>query len=162
MSSVSVSSRFDLKNGFVCRSAIAVLAGMIIACRGADANAPVSRILGVGPETPRAVAREKPSPAPPSIERFGTVTVRIKTSGSNIDPDGYVVRTDGEWDYTAEPQPIAINGTLTLKFIPAGWHTVTLKEVASNCDGASLQDREIFVVADSVTRVKFDVFCKTK
>ena len=90
------------------------------------------------------------------------MVVRTKTSGSNIDPDGYVLRTDGEWDYTASPTPMAINGTVTLTFIAAGWHTLTLKEVAPNCSGASLQDREIFVVADAVTRVKFEVFCKTQ
>ena len=139
---------------------VALLTGVALACGGVDG--PTSRILSVPPETPIIPSPPQKPSVPPGTETYGSVAVSTQTSGSDLDPDGYIVRTDGEWDYTASPTPIAINGTVTLKFIAAGHHTLTLKEVARNCRGENLSDREIVVVAESVTNVVFNVVCKDR
>ena len=127
---------------------VALLAGAILGCGVYDEI--TSPIVPVQPQTPTL---------PPSAAGYGSIAVTTRTSGSDLDPDGYVVRTDGEWDYTATPTPIAVNGTVTLRAIVAGAHTLTLKEVAPNCDGASLNDREVVVVAGAATQVVFEVVC---
>jgi hypothetical protein len=138
----------------------ALLTVVALACGGVDE--PTSRILGEPPEKPIVPSPPQKPSVPPGTERYGSVVVSSRTSGADLDPDGYIVRTDGEWDYTASPMPIAINGTVTLKVIAAGWHTLTLQEVAPNCRGASLSDRAIVVVAESVTNVVFEVVCKDR
>ena len=133
----------------MCRGGVvALLAGVILGW-GIDDEI-TSPFVPVQPQMP---------PLPQGIKGPGSIVVTTKTSGSDLDPDGYVVRTDGEWDYTAMPRPIAVNGTVTLSGIDAGSHTLTLKEVAPNCDGASLNDREIVVVAGAVIQVVFEVVC---
>jgi len=97
---------------------------------------------------------------PSLVERYGTVQVTTVTAGSGLDPDGFVVRIDGEWDYTHEATPLAVNGTVTLRSIPAGRHTLTLLGVASNCSGEDLTDRSIVVAADSTTAVVFELVCR--
>ena len=131
------------------RGVVVLVACVILGCGTAD-----------GLTSPVVPHFPKPPAAPPSVERYGSVVVTTKTSGSNIDPDGYVVRTDGWWDYSANPTPIAVNGTVTIRGIAAGGHSMTLDNVAPNCHDASLEDRPIRVVAEAVIQVVFEVVCK--
>ena len=141
-------SRSALRNG-PGRGVVAVAACVIIGCGTAD-----------GLTSPILPGPLPSPPAPPSVERYGSVVVTTKTSGSNLDPDGYVVRTDGYWDYSASPTPISVNGTVTIRGIAAGGHSMSLDNVAPNCHDASLEDRPIRVVAEAVIQVVFEVVCK--
>ena len=141
-------SRSALRNDLRPRG-VALLACVILGCGTAD-----------GLTSPIVPDAPKPPPAPPTVESYGSVLVTTKTSGSNLDPDGYVVRTDGYWDYSATPTPIAVNGTVTIRGIAAGGHSMSLDYVAPNCHDASLEDRPIRVVADSVIQLVFEVVCK--
>jgi hypothetical protein len=141
-------SRSALRNG-LGRGVVGLVACAILGCGTAD-----------GLTSPIVPSFPKPPPAPPSVERYGSVVVTTKTSGSNLDPDGYVVRTDGYWDYSASPTPIAVNGTVTIRGIAAGGHSMSLDNVAPNCHDASLEDRPIRVVAEAVIQVVFEVVCK--
>ena len=142
-------SRSAIRNGLGRSGVVASLAFMILGCGTAD-----------GFTSPIKPGPLPQPPAPPSVERYGSVVVTTKTSGSHLDPDGYVVRTDGYWDYSATPTPIAVNGTVTIRGIAAGGHSMTLTNVAPNCHDASLEDRPIRVVADAVIQVVFEVVCK--
>ena len=141
-------SRSALTNG-PGRGVVALVAGVILGCGTAD-----------GLTSPFVPDPLPSTPTSPSVERYGSVVVTTKTSGSNLDPDGYVVRTDGYWDYSATPTPIAVNGTVTIRGIAAGGHSMSLDNVAPNCHDASLEDRPIRVVAEAVIQVVFEVVCK--
>ena len=106
---------------------------------------------------------EPPAPRlpPPDavIPVYGTVVVRVVTSGEDIDPDGFVVEVDGPWAYEAGPAPVANNGTVTFTRISAGKHSLTLLGVAENCGGEGLVDRPIVIAPDVVTTISFQLVC---
>lgn len=108
------------------------------------------------PFTPRT---PKPPLAPVSTG-FGDVKVTTRTSGANVDPDGYVIRVNGYWDYDHEPTAIPANGTVTLRFLTPGVHTLSLDNVDVNCRGEKLEDRAITVTSDSTIAVEFQVECE--
>jgi hypothetical protein len=122
----------------------ALLVAMSQACGGGD-----------GP----TLVTPAPPPPPPVVERYGAVQVTTVTSGSDLDTDGYVVQTDGYWDYTHEPTPVPTNGNVSLRGIPAGEHALTLLGVAPNCRGENLTFRPIVVAADTAITVVFQLVC---
>ena len=58
----------------------------------------------------------------------GSILVLTVTTGSGLDPDGYLVSVDG-----GAPQPIGINATLLIEGLAFGAHTVELSGAAGNC-----------------------------
>lgn len=121
-----------------------LLVAMSLACGGGD-----------GP----TLVTPAPPPPPPFVERYGAVQVTTVTSGSDLDADGYVVQTDGYWDYTYEPTYVPTNGNVSLRGISAGEHALTLLSVAPNCRGENLTFRPIVVAPDSTTAVVFKLVC---
>ena len=123
----------------------------------------VAAILGcrVGDQPPVTPGTPlEPSPPPPVVrETYGSVQVTTRTVGTDLDPDGYIVQTDGYWDYSHQPVAIGINGTVMLRTIAAGQHTLTLYELSPNCTGEHLDGRPVVVVADSVVAVEFQISC---
>src|SRR5262249_48017881 len=83
------------------------------------------------------------------------VTLTIRTTGVDLDPDGYRVAVDGV-DGSVVPL-----FTSVFTHIDPGTHTITLTGLASNCaiDGPS--SRTVTIVADEVTPMAFDVTCTT-
>jgi Tol biopolymer transport system component len=63
--------------------------------------------------------------APPTT---GTLEINIVTTGSDIDADGFLLVTDGDF-----PRGVASNGILSLS-LPPGTHTLALSGLALNCD----------------------------
>jgi hypothetical protein len=92
------------------------------------------------------------TPAPTA----GTIQVATATTGSDLDPDGYLVLLDGN-----PGLPITVNGSVTLTDVPAGNHTVTLDGVASNCAVAEGASRSVAVSAGGVSAVGFTIACTT-
>lgn len=84
----------------------------------------------------------------------GTLVVEANTTGSDLDPDGYLVSVDGVALGT-----VATNGTSTFGDIPAGDHTVELSGVAENCtvDGGTF--RTVTVPGGGTGTTSFAVSC---
>ena len=123
----------------------------------------IGAALGCGPGDRSASLPQEPvepRPAPPAaVERYGNVDVTTRTSGDELDPDGFIVRVDGYWDYSHVPTPIGTNGEVVLRTIASGWHTLSLDEVSPNCSGEHITNRDILVVADTVIAVEFQLVC---
>lgn len=86
----------------------------------------------------------------------GTIRVRVTTSGSPTDPNGYRVTRNEE----APGVPIETNGSVSLTGIAPATHTVALTDLASNCSvtGGS-SSRAVTVEAGATSDVTFSVSC---
>ncbi len=58
----------------------------------------------------------------------GTLTVHVFTSGSSLDPDGYLITIDD-----AKPERVAINDTLTKSGLEPGSYQVSISDIETNC-----------------------------
>jgi hypothetical protein len=87
-------------------------------------------------------------PAPGSIE------VRVRTAGSNPDPDCYAVVLDG-----ATTRPIGVNGLETFADLPVGEHDVELTGIAGACLVPGTNPIAVTVLENDPTRVDFGVAC---
>ena len=92
------------------------------------------------------------TPAP----TVGIVQVTTATTGSDLDPDGYVVALDGN-----PGLPIAANTSRTLPDVPAGTHAVTLSGVATNCQVQGENPRAVSVPGGGSVTVDFAITCTT-
>jgi Tol biopolymer transport system component len=84
----------------------------------------------------------------------GSVQVTTATSGSNLDPDGYMV--------TAGAQPavaIGVNETKTVSGVVIGMRSVQLSGVASNCTVSGENPRMVNVTDGGTTPTTFTVTC---
>ena len=90
--------------------------------------------------------------------------ITTATTGGQVDPNGYSVCVDPEYDYDDDvycsgvPQAIGLNGTLTVG-VPAGNHTVLLNDVADNCTVAGANPRSVSATASDTTQVPFSITC---
>ena len=66
----------------------------------------------------------------------GSLWVKARTAGQNVDPDGYRITIDETLSRT-----VPINGGILFSDIPAGEHTVRIEGIAANCslDGHATQ-----------------------
>jgi len=92
-----------------------------------------------------------PPPPPP-----GDLTVTTSTSGSSLDPDGYMVRLDG-----GSAQALGINATFTYTNLAAGNHTVVISGVAANCNVSGGRSRTVSVPSGGTATVAYSVSCTT-
>ena len=129
---------------------VGACAALVALSLGCDAESPYE------PPVPH---QPPPPPVAPVPEVFGSVEVKIATSGEAIDPDGFIVQFDGPWDLEAFPTPVGPNGTVTLAYLSPGNHSLTLLGVAANCSGESLAGRPIVITANTVLTVSFQVVC---
>jgi hypothetical protein len=88
----------------------------------------------------------------------GSLRVRASTSGSNIDPNGYVVSVSvpGGPNRTAH---IGVSGAFTFTDLSVGSHTVTLSDVSSSCSVTS-NPRTVNVVGGTLVETVFNVTCQ--
>ena len=84
----------------------------------------------------------------------GSLTVTTSTTGSSLDPDGYMVTVDG-----TDGRPIPTNGSLTFTDLSAGDHTVELSGVADNCTVSGGSSRTATVPSGGTASVSFSVSC---
>jgi len=90
------------------------------------------------------------------VPATGDLTATAATSGSSIDPDGYVVTLDG-----TSNQSVPTNGSATFAGIPAGSHSVALSGVAANCTVSSPNPQTVNVPAGGTATVAYSVNCDT-
>src|SRR3989454_1015434 len=86
----------------------------------------------------------------------GDLDVTTATTGSDLDPDGYVVTVDGTTN-----QPIGTNGRVTFSGVSAGSHTVALSGVASNCSVSGGNTNTVNVPSGGTATVSYAVTCTT-
>ena len=85
----------------------------------------------------------------------GTIRVSVATSGSPIDPDGYVAQLDG-----GEPGlPVGTTGSVTFTGVPAGSHTVVLGGLAANCAVTGGASQTTTVTAGATSELSFSLTC---
>lgn len=89
----------------------------------------------------------------------GSVKVTTATSGTDIDPDGYLVcvdrsGSDCHWNARAHP-----NDLVTIAGVTAGLHAVRLVGAAGNCSVSGTTARAVTVPSDGAAAVTFDVGC---
>src|SRR5919202_1318716 len=77
---------------------------------------------------------------------MGSLQLATTTTGSPLDPDGYLVSLDG-----GEPQAIGLNATLVVDPIAAGTHTVLLSDLIPECEVTGENPRTVSVVAGLLT-----------
>ena len=82
----------------------------------------------------------------------GDLRVSVSTTGSDPDLNGYLVLIGG---LTAGFLPS--NGQFTFPYVPAGTHTVTLSDVATNCAHGGPQN--VTITAGQLSTVTFTVTC---
>src|SRR3989441_2287957 len=91
--------------------------------------------------------------------------ITTATTGGQVDPNGYGVCVDPQYDYyddlycyAGAPQAIGLNGTLTIG-VPAGNHTVLVSDVADNCTVGGANPRPVSATASDTTDVPFSITC---
>lgn len=94
-------------------------------------------------------------PAPAEPPPPGQINLTVTTVGVDVDPDGYVHRVDAR-----APQPVGINGTVTIEGLEIGTHIVRLEGLALNCRVDGPNERSVEVTSTTSTlSVSFTVSC---
>lgn len=84
----------------------------------------------------------------------GAIQVTVSTAGADIDPDGYSLIVD------ARPgQPLAVNGTMTVRALRAGNHVLQLSGLASNCSASGPSQVTVTVLPRDTVTAAFTVSC---
>ncbi len=89
-----------------------------------------------------------------SVDSAGHLRVMMSTTGTDLDPDGYLVSVDG-----GPGQAIATNGALAISGLPTGDHTVALSGVAANCAVGGANPRTVSVAGGGTAGVAFAITC---
>jgi hypothetical protein len=84
----------------------------------------------------------------------GTIQITTVTSGSNPDPDGYLLSFDG-----GLTQPIGPNATASFVNVAAAPHTIGLSDIAGNCTLQGSNPQIATVSAGGTTNVTFALTC---
>lgn len=112
----------------------------------------------------RRLLTESHGPEALSVRQFGSLTVLTKTTGEDLDLDGYSVSLDGA--NGATETPIGLDATITLSGITAGPRTVRLGGISPNCrvvhDAVSGGEERAVVISSSGASVAFTVVCERR
>src|SRR2546428_1265848 len=88
----------------------------------------------------------------PLVPTTGAIRIALTTTGADPDADGYAVTLDG-----AVPHTVDVNGTLVLRDLGTGSHSVALAGPAANCT-----DRKSTRLNSSHDQISYAVFCLKK
>ena len=86
----------------------------------------------------------------------GALEIRTTTTGTAMDPDGYMVQVDG-----GTAQAIGVNTTLPIAGVAAGAHQVALSGLATNCAVQGDNSQPVTVTAGATASVAFTVSCRS-
>src|SRR2546428_1064728 len=90
----------------------------------------------------------------PLVPTTGAIRIALTTTGADPDADGYAVTLDG-----AVPHTVDVNGTLVLRDLGTGSHSVALAGLAANCTASGENPRGVTVRAGDTVQVAFAVVC---
>jgi dipeptidyl aminopeptidase/acylaminoacyl peptidase len=85
----------------------------------------------------------------------GDVRIVTRTTGSNLDPDGYSVFISN----VAAPVAVPVNGSVTASGVPIGVRNIGLGGLAANCTVVGSNPRPIAVVPGETIEVVFEIVC---
>ena len=89
------------------------------------------------------------------IQFVGTIRVVTRTTGAELDPDGYSLQLDGSVTLPG----LGANVTVDLPGITAQDHSLRLNGIAPNCALAGANPRIVTVARDAVLEVVLEVAC---
>jgi hypothetical protein len=101
-----------------------------------------------------AACSEATAPSAGSAHR-GAITVQVVTRGSALDSDGYTVILD-----SAGPRRVGAQGSLTLRNVSSGIHSLQLGDLAPTCQVSAANPQAVTVTAGRSATVRFDVVCQ--
>jgi len=84
----------------------------------------------------------------------GDLVVTMRTSGSNLDPDGYTLTVG-----TSDSKAVGVDETVTFQGLPSGDHQLTVSGVAENCVLLGPNPRTVTVPAGANAQVTIDIEC---
>ena len=84
----------------------------------------------------------------------GSVDVTVATTGEDIDSDGYTVTLG------TDERPIAVDGSVTFDGLQTGIYSVTLGDVATNCEVDGANPASAPVVLGPPVEIGFAVECE--
>lgn len=85
---------------------------------------------------------------------FGSILVRVVTTGEMLDPDGYTVAIDEDRSDT-----VGANGMVEFDPLLAGSYEVFLTDFAENCVVTTPNPASATVIKDAVSEILFSVTC---
>lgn len=88
------------------------------------------------------------------VANAATLVVKVSTTGTDVDADGYSVRVD-----TGVGRPVTINGAVTISGLYAGNYFVSLDGVAANCTAVPKSPAAVTVYSGVTTELSFGVTC---
>jgi len=91
----------------------------------------------------------------PTAARVGTIRVTVRTSGGDVDADGYLLIVGG----TGVQHTLGTQETIDVRTVAAGPHIVTLGSVAANCTVNGELARSVTVESGRTTDVTFEIMC---
>lgn len=86
--------------------------------------------------------------------RTGTVVVTTVTTGSDLDPDGYLVNIGNLFG-----NPVAQNGTRSISGVREGQHAVSLVGLSTNCKVVGSNPMSVTVAFNATVQVSFAIEC---
>lgn len=123
---------------------------------------PILAILGCGGETtapvppptpPAEPPPAAPPPAPPATAT-GTIEASVATSGTNVDPNGYLITLNG-----TDTQSVGADGTVTFRDVPAGEAELEIDETEFNCRVIGDNPRILSLIANGTAAATFQIHC---
>lgn len=114
--------------------------------------------LPTWPSDPPIYCTSSPQTIDLVIQPVGTLRAITNTGGSELDPDGYLLRFGGEGPGAGVNYAIGINEELVRELRP-GPYSLELVEVAENCAVAGDNPRTVTVAAREETVTAFQVTC---
>ena len=85
--------------------------------------------------------------------RNGAVRIQTRTTGGDLDDNGYLLRIDGG------PQSVIPANGIDAANLPTGRHVISLVGVARNCDLVGDPVQSVEILASGETNVEFNVVC---
>jgi TolB protein len=90
----------------------------------------------------------------------GTLEVTVRTTGDDVDPDGYLLEVHAASLGLAKSMGAAANGTVAFASLPtAADYRVTVRDMTENCDVVEVDPSVAVVTAGGTTIVEVDVAC---
>jgi TolB protein len=84
----------------------------------------------------------------------GSIEISVWTNGVDLDPDGYVITVPG-----VDSQPLPATGSVTLGGVAVGANTVTVTDVAQNCEVREGESFEVVVAYGETATKGLSVSC---
>ena len=120
-------------------AAMALASAFILtACGGDDLTGPTAQRGLTSPDEPEAPAQ---------------IEILVRTSGVDLDRDGYVLGLDGGF------HPVDVQSQLTIGGLESGMHTLWLADIAENCELSGPITDRVSLEPGGTARVQYEVAC---